>query len=59
MSKSEIYYNAEEIAKIMGVSIGKAYKVIRALNEELEKRGYLVVRGKVSKSFFNEKCYKR
>lgn len=53
----KVYLNAKDVAGIMDVSVSKAYQVIRTLNKELKEQGYLVVDGKVSKRFFNEKCY--
>ena len=43
--------------RILQVKEAKAYKIIRKLNEELEQRGYIVVSGKVSKRYFDEKVY--
>jgi len=55
--KSKMYYHAEDIVEILGVSRNYAYKVIRSLNDELEKQGYRVVSGKVPKKFFQERFY--
>lgn len=52
-----VYYTAQEITELIGCSPSKAYSIIRKLNAELEKGGYIVVRGKVPISYFNEKCY--
>lgn len=49
---------ATELAKILGMSKPYCYKVIANLNEQLEKDGYMTVRGKVSKVYFEEKFYK-
>lgn len=51
------YLTAQEVAEALGVSSGKAYAIIRDLNKELKERGYIVVSGKVSRVFFQEKCY--
>lgn len=48
---------AEEVAKALDTSKGYAYKVIRKLNGELEKKGCLVVKGKVSASYFRERYF--
>ena len=55
--KSKMYYHAEDIVEILGVSRNYAYKVIRSLNDELEKQGYRVVSGKSPKKFFQERYY--
>lgn len=51
------YIDAAEISETLGVSLTKSYAIIRALNEELSSKGYLTVRGKTSRAFFNEKWY--
>ncbi|MBY4797383.1 hypothetical protein K6V98_03255 [Collinsella sp. AGMB00827] len=43
---------AEEVAKALNTSKEYAYKVIRKLNEEMEEKGMLVVKGKVSADYF-------
>ena len=32
----KIYYSAEDIAKMLGVNMGKSYKILREMNKELE-----------------------
>lgn len=53
----KIYYSAEDIAFMLGVSKGKAYKILREMNEELSNKGYLTIAGKVSAQYFKEKWY--
>ena len=48
---------AKDISEICCISESKSYKVIRQLNEELNKKGYLTFRGRVSSAFFYEKMY--
>lgn len=50
------FVTAKEVAKIMGVSEGKAYSVIRQLNSQLTAQGYITIAGKVNRRFFEEKC---
>lgn len=45
---------AEEVSKVLNTSKGYAYKVIRKLNEGMEEKGMLVVKGKVSADYFAE-----
>lgn len=52
-----LYYSAMDVANMIGVSRGQAYKIIKALNEELSKKGYLVVSGKISKKYFSDRYY--
>lgn len=51
------YVTAEEVAETMGVCLGKAYEIIKKLNAELDAKGYLTVRGKVSRKYFEERTY--
>lgn len=51
------YVTAQEVSETLGVSVTKAYDIIRRLNAELESEGYLTVRGKTSRAYFNEKLY--
>lgn len=52
-----MYYTAADVRKMLGVSRGKAYQLIKELNEELEQRGYIVLAGKIPKKLFAEKVY--
>ena len=52
------FMRVEEVAKELGVSKSYAYKVVRTLNEEMQKLGYLTVTGRVSRKYFMKKmCY--
>lgn len=53
----KMYYTAAEVAQMFGISIGKAYKILREMNGELEKQGYLVIKGKIPTGYFREKWY--
>ncbi len=49
--------NAKEVAEILGTSKSHAYKLVQQLNDELKKQGYIVIAGKVSRAYFEEKIY--
>lgn len=55
--EEKLMMTAGEIAKILGVSIGHAYKIIRAMNAELESKGYITIAGKVPRSMWNKKFF--
>ena len=38
-------YTAKDLQELLGVSESKAYQYIRQMNEELQKKGFLTVRG--------------
>lgn len=49
------FYKAEDIKEMLDVSTSSAYKIIRDLNEELKKDGYITISGRISKKFFDSK----
>ena len=51
------YIDAAEISETLGVSLTKSYAIIRELNEELNNKGFITVRGKTSRAYFNEHWY--
>lgn len=53
----KIFMTAKDVADLLGVSIGHAYKLIRQMNAELKNSGFIVVAGKVPTSYFKKKCY--
>ena len=53
----KIYYNAEEVSKMLGVSMGKSYKILRGMNKDLADRGFLTIAGKIPVEYFKEKWY--
>lgn len=54
---NKIYFTADDVSQMLGVSRGQAYKIIKRLNEELEKKKCIVVAGKVPKKYFSERYY--
>lgn len=53
----KLFIKAEEVARELGVSKPYAYKLIRQLNEELRKEGFITISGRVSRAYFQEKIY--
>ena len=51
------YITANEIMGILGIGQSKAYEIVRQMNEELEKAGYNVIKGKVPVRYFQKKYY--
>lgn len=56
MEKSK-FISTEEVANELGVSKSFAYKIVRQMNEELKTKGFMIVAGKVSRVFYEEKFY--
>lgn len=57
MSTRKVYITAAELAETLGISTGHAYKIIRQLNNELEKKGFLVIAGKIPSRYLEERWY--
>ncbi len=51
------YVTAYELVDTLGVSKGKAYQIIRQLNEELAAAGYMTVQAKVPRTYWCERFY--
>ncbi|EOS20414.1 hypothetical protein C804_06354 [Lachnospiraceae bacterium A4] len=52
------FMTVEEVAAELRVSKSKAYQIVRELNAEMQKQGYLTVAGRVNAIFFHKKvCY--
>ena len=55
MNEDKRYTTVKGVEDVLGISKSKAYGIIRELNEELKGKGYLVVRGKTSRAYFEHK----
>lgn len=55
--EERMYYTAQEIAAMLGISQGKAYKILREMNTQLHAKGYLTIPGKIPSEYFREKWY--
>lgn len=51
----KLFMDVNNVVEVLGVSNGKAYEIIRMLNEELKAQGYIVVQGKVNTKYFMKK----
>ena len=54
---SKLFISAKEVARELEVSDSFAYRLVRKLNDELEKLGFVVVKGKISRKYFEERVY--
>jgi hypothetical protein len=52
-----MYVDVKEVMQSLGVSRGKAYKIIQQMNDELQAKGYKTIAGKCSRKYFNEMFY--
>lgn len=53
----KMYYTAAEVSAMLGVSMTKAYRILRDMNEDLDKHNFLTIAGKIPVSYFQEKWY--
>ena len=57
MNTTNTFIKVAEIQEILDISESKAYRIVRTLNKELESKGYMVIPGRVSRHYFNERFY--
>ena len=51
------FLTAADVAQYIDISVPMAYKIIRRLNDELVAAGYIIVSGRVSRMYFEQKIY--
>lgn len=51
----QTFMTVEEVAQELKISKSCAYKIVRELNQELRKQGYLTVIGRINTSYFQKK----
>ena len=56
MSKN-LFIRVDEMVSELQISKPYAYKLMRELNEELAKKGFMTISGRVSRKYFEEKFY--
>ena len=57
MTTEKRFLNASDVSEYMGIARPMAYKIIRKLNDELVSQGYIIVSGKISRKYFEQKVY--
>ena len=57
MIDNKTFISVKEIMTALSVSESKAYSIARQLNKELAEQGYLVIPGRVSRKYFEERFY--
>lgn len=51
----QLLVKAKEVSELLQCSRSMAYRVIKNLNDELEKNGFITIKGRVSKSYLCER----
>jgi hypothetical protein len=49
------FLRANDVAKILCISRTSAYRIIKTINDDLETQGKIIIPGRVSERFFNER----
>lgn len=53
--KQREFYRVTDVMVMLDVSQTKAYEIIKKLNDELKEQGKIVIAGRVSKKYFDER----
>ena len=56
MSKN-LFIRVDDMVNELQISKPYAYKLMRKMNEELKKKGFMTISGRVSRQFYEEKFY--
>lgn len=51
------FLRVKDVAEILQCSESHAYKIIKDLNDELKKKGKIVIAGRISRKYFEERLY--
>ena len=51
------FLGVQDLMQLLGRSESYCYKVIRELNQELKKKGYMINPGRIPEQYFYERCY--
>lgn len=57
MQENKLFLNAKDVLELSKISLVSAYRLIKKMNMELQRQGKIVIAGKISKRYFEEKMY--
>lgn len=57
MNENQLFYSANEVAHLLGISVGQTYRLMREWNKALAAKHFLVIPGKIPVQYFNEQIY--
>ncbi len=46
---------AQDVAAILGIPVSRGYTIIRDMNKELKAKGKLILRGRINRTYFEQK----
>jgi hypothetical protein len=53
----DAFVDAKEVCRLLGIGTTKAYAIIREYNKELAGQGFLTIRGRCPRKYFESKIY--
>lgn len=56
-NNEKMFLTAKDVSIITRTSEATAYRIIKQMNAELKKKGKVIIPGKISKRYFEEKIY--
>lgn len=51
------FLNVDDVCKALECSKSKAYSIMRELNAEMQKNGYITMAGRINAKYFYERIY--
>lgn len=57
MKKERYLMTVDDVMEELGISKPAGYRIIRQLNAELQKAGFMTVQGKIPRTYWNERFY--
>lgn len=54
---AKLFYTAQEVADMLGISKSKAYMMIQEWNKDLADKGFITIAGSISKKYLQGKIY--
>ncbi len=56
-NNEKMFLTAKDVSLITRTSEATAYRIIKQMNADLKKKGKIIIPGKISRRYFEEKIY--
>lgn len=57
LNTDKLFFTVDDVIAILGISKSTAYREIKKLNDELKRKGYHTINGKIPVKYFIEQLY--
>lgn len=57
LDTDKLFFTVDDVIAILGISKSTAYREIKKLNDELSRKGYHTISGRIPVKYFVEKFY--